>query len=128
VGENDAIAAESGEGDPMTTTTEDRWPTVAEVAAMIAAWLPEATEIHVGGDGEIPAACIWLPGLAAGVMWHSDAHTEVYPHPIEAASEDPSAWPERWAALYAGRPTRPAAVWRWRVGAAAVTAYPVETT
>jgi hypothetical protein len=102
----------------MTTPAEDRWPTLAEAAALIFAWLPELEALHIALDNDgIPAAVIDLPGLPHGVVWQAAAHTTVYPDPIDdaKASEGTRAmWDEVWASRYAGRPTRPAAVWRWR--------------
>jgi hypothetical protein len=99
-------------------STSDRWPSVAECAALIAAWLPEAFEISVSLDGDgIPAAVIDLPELMTPVVWQASSHMIVYPHPHEDNKSSPAAqmlWDERWAALYAGRPNRPAVVWRWR--------------
>lgn len=99
-------------------STADRWPTVAECAALIAAWLPELKDMYVALDGDgIPAASIRLPGLPHDVIWQASAHATVYPDPTDDAKADAAtraAWDESWATLYAGRPSRPAVVWRWR--------------
>ena len=60
----------------MTAPTEDRWPTLAEAAALIFAWLPELEALHIALDNDgIPAAVIDLPGLPHGVVWQAAAHT-----------------------------------------------------
>ena len=103
----------------MTPDPSTRWPTVAEVAQLIAAWLPEATgiDIYTSADGD-PGAVVDLPGLSVPVVWMAQAHAVVMPHPWEDSlltPDEQAAWGATWDSRYAGRPTRPAAVWRWRL-------------
>ena len=110
------------EREEAEAASADRWPTVAECAMLLAAWLPEASAIDISLDGDgAPAAIIELPELMVPMVWQAQCHAVVYPHPLqdrEASLAAQALWDERWAALYAGRATRPAAVWRWRVGRA----------
>jgi hypothetical protein len=104
----------------MTIAPADRWPTLAEVAALIFAWLPELEAVHLDLDADgIPGAIIYVPKMPAGVVWQAQIHDVVRLDPADDAKIGPDghkAWYATWDALYAGRPARPAAVWQWRHG------------
>ena len=104
----------------MTAVPADRWPTLAEVAALIFAWLPELEAVHLDLDADgIPGAAIYLPGMPQKVVWQAQLHKAVRLDPADDAKLDPTtrkAWYSAWKELYAGRATQPSAVWRWRCG------------
>jgi hypothetical protein len=104
----------------MTNPADDRWPTLAEAAALIFAWLPELEAVHLDLDADgIPGAIIYLPGMPQGVVWQAQLHDMVRLDPGIDATMDGRArlvWYKTWKAHYSGRPTQPAEVWRWRRG------------
>jgi hypothetical protein len=114
----DLLGEDPGSSGPVRAPTVDRWPTVAEVAVLIAAWLPEATEIAIDTDEDgAPGALIGVPGLSWSMLWYANDHESVYAHTPERplTEEEDAAWAEAAERLYGDRDTNPAAVWRWRV-------------
>ena len=102
-------------------TTADRWPTVAEVAIMMAAWVPEAASIQVIADVEgVPFAVIDITGLSHPLCWSASDHGRCYSF---ADRDDPvfdrAAWVDAATRMLAGRDNAPDLVWRWRVEPAA---------
>jgi len=115
----DLFGEDPGGSGPVRAPTVDRWPTVAEVAVLIAAWLPEATEIAIDTDEDgVPGALIGVPGLSRSMLWYANDHESAYAHAPEEplTEEEDAAWAEAAERLYGDRDTNPAAVWRWRVG------------
>ncbi len=96
--------------------TEDRYPTIAEVAAMMAEWLPEIYSLEIHFSAGVPYAVFTLPavsGIRIPLLWVASRPGVV--QSSEDCSED--EWKdtrEAWTRLYAHRSTRPEAVWRWR--------------